>query len=60
MNVDVVGFKLQVISNAKMPLDNFKNISSFHSAENLILCMAAIAIAAVTSKMICSLNTKHL
>lgn len=57
-NMDVVGFKFQVISTAKMPLDDFLNISSCHSAE--ILHMAAIAISALTGKVICSLKTKCL
>lgn len=60
MNVNVVGFKFQVNSNAKMPLDNLKNTFSFPFTGNLILCGAATAISAVTSKMICSLKTKHL
>lgn len=57
---DVVDFKFQVISTAKMPLGNFKNFSTYHSADNLLVSMAAIAILALTGKVVCSLNTKHL
>lgn len=59
-NKDAVGFKFQVISTAKMPLGNLKNFSSYHSAENLLVSMAAIAILALTGKVVCSLNTKYL
>jgi len=59
-NMDVAGIKFQVISTAKMPLDHFKNISSFACAENLILRIAAIAISALTGKVICSWKTKCL
>lgn len=59
-DVDVFGFKFQVILTAKVPLDYFLNISNFHSAENLILHMAAIAISALTGQVICSLKSKCL
>lgn len=59
-NTDVVGFKFQVISTDKMPLDHFKNIYSFNSAENLIFHMAAVTISALMGKVVCSWKTKRL